>query len=46
MTNRGEKKETRRIITAMIKHDLSHAGEINHLRSLHRQTDRWAYDTG
>jgi hypothetical protein len=46
MTNWGEQKETRWIITAMIQHDLYHAGEINHLRSLHRQTDRWAYDTG
>jgi hypothetical protein len=46
MTNWGEQKETRWIITAMIQHDLYHAGEINHLRSLHRQTDRWAYDMG
>jgi hypothetical protein len=28
----------------MIQHDLYHAGEINHLRSLHRRADRWAYD--
>lgn len=44
MTNWGEQKETHWIIVAMIQHDLYHAGEINHLRSLHRQADRWAYD--
>lgn len=44
MTNWGEPKETRWIITAMIEHDLYHAGEINHLRSLRQQSDRWAYD--
>ena len=46
MTNWGEVKETRWIITAMIEHDLYHAGEINHLRSLGQQSDRWAYDAG
>lgn len=46
LTNWGEEKTIRWIITAMIQHDLYHAGEINHLRSLHRQTDRWAYDPG
>jgi uncharacterized damage-inducible protein DinB len=46
LTNWGEQKETRWIITAMIQHDLYHAGEINHLRSLHRQADRWAYNPG
>jgi len=25
----------------MIQHDLYHAGEINHLRSLHQGTDQW-----
>jgi hypothetical protein len=29
MTNWGEWKETRRIITTMIQHDRYHAGEIN-----------------
>jgi hypothetical protein len=46
MTNWGEEKTTRWIITTMIQHDLYHAGEINHLRSLHRQADHWAYDPG
>ncbi|MFL5732831.1 MAG: DinB family protein [Chloroflexia bacterium] len=43
MTNWGEPKETRWIIATMIEHDLYHAGEINHLRSLRQQSDRWAY---
>jgi uncharacterized damage-inducible protein DinB len=46
LTNWGEWKETRWIIVVMIQHDLYHAGEINHLRSLRQGTDRWAYDTG
>jgi hypothetical protein len=28
----------------MIQHDLYHAGEINHLRALSQDADRWAYD--
>jgi hypothetical protein len=44
LTNWGEREETRWIITAMIQHDLYHAGEINHLRSLRQRADRWAYD--
>ena len=46
MTNWGEPKETRWIIAVMIQHDLYHAGEINHIRSLHLQHDRWAYEEG
>jgi hypothetical protein len=46
MSNWGEPKETRWIIVAMIEHDLYHAGEINHLRSLHHGADHWAYETG
>lgn len=46
MTNWGELKATRWIVTVMIQHDLYHAGEINHLRALHDRNDRWAYDTG
>lgn len=45
-TNWGEMKETRWIIAVMIEHDLYHAGEINHLRSLRQQTDRWQYEQG
>ena len=46
MTNWGEPKETRWIIAVMIQHDLYHAGEINHIRSLRTRADRWAYDEG
>ncbi|HEY7022115.1 MAG TPA: DinB family protein [Ktedonobacterales bacterium] len=46
MTNWGERKETGWIIMIVTQHDLYHAGEINHLRSLRQSTDRWAYDTG
>jgi hypothetical protein len=28
-------------VVSMIQHDLYHAGEINHLRSLHQGTDEW-----
>jgi len=27
----------------LIAHDFYHAGEINHLRALIQQTDRWPY---
>jgi uncharacterized damage-inducible protein DinB len=43
-TNWGELRETRWIIKALIEHDLYHAGEINHLRSLRRADDRCAFD--
>jgi hypothetical protein len=44
MTNWGEWKDTRWIIATLIQHDLYHAGEINHLRSLRQGTDQWAYE--
>ena len=44
LTNWGEREQTRWIIAVMIQHDLYHAGEINHLRSLRQGTDRWAYE--
>lgn len=44
LTNWGEMKETRWIIAVMIEHDLYHAGEINHLRSLHVHHDRWQFE--
>jgi hypothetical protein len=28
-------------VVSMIQHDLYHAGEINHLRSLHQGADQW-----
>lgn len=46
LTNWGELKETRWIVATMIEHDLYHAGEINHLRSLSQRSDRWAYGDG
>jgi uncharacterized damage-inducible protein DinB len=45
-TNWGELKETRWIVATMIQHDLYHAGEINHIRSLKQGNDRWAYAAG
>jgi hypothetical protein len=44
MTNWGELKATRWIIAIMIEHDIYHAGEINHLRSIHDGDDSWEYD--
>ena len=44
LTNWGEWLPTRTIIRIMIAHDFYHAGEINHLRALIQQTDRWAYE--
>jgi len=44
LTNWGEWKETRWIIAVMIEHDLYHAGEVNHLHSLHQQHDRWQFE--
>jgi uncharacterized damage-inducible protein DinB len=43
-TTWGELKQTRWIVKALIEHDLYHAGEINHLRSLGHADDRWAFD--
>ena len=43
-TNWGELRETRWLIAVMIQHDLYHAGEINHIRSLLQQSDLWEYD--
>jgi uncharacterized damage-inducible protein DinB len=40
----GRECETRWLITVMIEHDIYHAGEINHLRSLHHRDDRWAHE--
>jgi hypothetical protein len=43
MTNWGELRPTRWIITAIIGHDFYHAGEINHLRSFLSGEDRWRW---
>jgi hypothetical protein len=45
-TNWGELWPTVRIITAMIEHDIYHAGEINHLRATLTHDDAWAYAAG
>lgn len=43
--NWGGELPTRRIIEIMIAHDFYHAGEINHLRALLQDDDRWpSYD--
>ena len=44
LTNWGEWLPTRTIVRMMIAHDLYHAGEINHLRSVLQGTDKWAYE--
>ena len=41
--NWGEERPTRWLIAAMITHDAYHAGEINHLRSLLGEDDRWRF---
>jgi uncharacterized damage-inducible protein DinB len=43
LTNWGERLPTKVIIRIMIAHDLYHAGEINHIRALLQNTDRWPY---
>ena len=40
----GGARETRWIVTRLIHHDGYHAGEINHLRSIHHQNDRWEWE--
>ncbi len=42
-TNWGDERETRWIVAAMVSHDLYHAGEINHIRSLFDGEDRWMW---
>jgi hypothetical protein len=41
--NWGEFLPTRVLIRIMIGHDFFHAGEINHLRAILQDTDRWPY---
>ena len=40
----GGTRKTRWIITRLIHHDAYHAGEINHLRSVHQRSDRWEWE--
>lgn len=42
--NWGGTMPTRWIIATLIRHDSFHAGEINHLRAVHQQTDRWEWE--
>jgi hypothetical protein len=44
LTNWGEQRETRWIVSVMLQHDLYHAGEINHIRSLLSGDDRWLFE--
>lgn len=41
--NWGRGEETRWLLSTLLQHDLYHAGEINHLRSLLDGDDRWRY---
>jgi uncharacterized damage-inducible protein DinB len=41
--NWGDDRPTRWLVAAMITHDAYHAGEINHLRSLLGDDDRWRF---
>ena len=40
----GQRATRRWIVQIMIEHNLYHAGEINHLRALAEERDRWAYE--
>ena len=41
--NWGELRETRWLLSTLLQHDLYHAGEVNHLRSLLQGDDRWRW---
>lgn len=40
----GSEHQTRWLLNVLIQHDLYHAGEINHSRSLLAGDDRWAHE--
>jgi hypothetical protein len=42
--NWGGTMPTRWIVNRLIHHDGFHAGEINHLRSVHQDDDRWEWE--
>jgi len=42
-SNWGELRETRWLISVMLQHDVYHAGEVNHLRSIIVADDRWRW---
>jgi hypothetical protein len=41
--NWGGLEPTRWLISTILQHDTYHAGEINHIRSLLAQDDRWRW---
>jgi uncharacterized damage-inducible protein DinB len=43
LTNWGERRETRWLISTVLQHDTYHAGEINHVRSLLAGSDAWRW---
>jgi uncharacterized damage-inducible protein DinB len=43
LTNWGEERETRWLISTILQHDVYHAGEINHIRALARSDDAWKW---
>jgi hypothetical protein len=42
--NWGGTRPTRWIVNTLIHHDGFHAGEVNHLRAVHQQNDRWEWE--
>ena len=40
----GGTRATRWIVGRLTQHDAFHAGEINHLRAIHQQNDRWEWE--
>lgn len=43
MANWGEEKETRWLLSTVLQHDVYHAGEINRIRSVLSDEDRWQW---
>lgn len=42
--NWGTDEPTRWLVATVIGHDMYHAGEVNHLRSILEDDDRWAFE--
>ena len=42
--NWGGTMPTRWIVNRLIHHDGFHAGEVNHLRAVHQQNDKWEWE--
>ena len=42
--NWGGNRKTKWIMAMLIRHDIFHAGEINHLRALHQRNDGWEWE--